>query len=138
MPKYKTQTNDLTEVIETGGGGKKLYMHKVGIYQTNTGFIVYTYDPTPKTKVKDYMKYMFNDADVTRYPCYPNQIPINGSSNIYVTPYLLGRTGDNPYFYEKFGRLIWNDATNSYDKVVYDENNLLEKNTSNVTVIEVQ
>ena len=31
MPKYKTQTNDLTEVIETGGGGGKLYVHQVKI-----------------------------------------------------------------------------------------------------------
>lgn len=29
MPKYKTQTNDLTEVIETGSGGSgKLYLHQ--------------------------------------------------------------------------------------------------------------
>ena len=27
MPKYKTQTNDLTEVIESGGAGK-LYLHQ--------------------------------------------------------------------------------------------------------------
>ena len=31
MPKYKTQTNDLTEVIEAGGGGGKLYVHQVKI-----------------------------------------------------------------------------------------------------------
>ena len=31
MPKYKTQTNDLTEVIETGGTGGKLNLHQVKI-----------------------------------------------------------------------------------------------------------
>ena len=31
MPKYKTQTNDLTEVIESDGGAGKLYVHQIKI-----------------------------------------------------------------------------------------------------------
>ena len=35
MPKYKTQTNDLTEVIEAGGGGGKLYMHTLKFFNSS-------------------------------------------------------------------------------------------------------
>ena len=51
MPKYKTQTNDLTEVIESGGGGGKLYRatYQITLDPTYTGittaiFSLYTYD----------------------------------------------------------------------------------------------
>ena len=38
MPKYKTQTNDLTEVIESGGAGK-LYLHTIN-FHNNNGVII--------------------------------------------------------------------------------------------------
>ena len=40
MPKYKTQTNDLTEVIEAGGGGGKLYMHILNFSQNGGADII--------------------------------------------------------------------------------------------------
>ena len=61
MPKYKTQTNDLTEIIETGGGGGNLYCHNIS-FKNNYGIVkdnnskslvtniimtLYTYDATP-------------------------------------------------------------------------------------------
>ena len=139
MPKYKTQTNDLTEVIEAGDGGRKLYMHNVGIYQGTLGFVVYTYDPTPKTKVKDYMKYMFNDTTISRYPAYFKQAPLNNDNNMYIAPFLQGRTGNDPYFHVRYGIAKWNNTTNTYDKITYRDTDVLENQVlDEVIVIEVQ
>ena len=55
MPKYKTHTNDLTEVIEAGGGGGKLYLHQftLPIYYSfvceNVIFNYYSTDDKPIT-----------------------------------------------------------------------------------------
>ena len=62
MPKYKTQTNDLTEVIEAGGEGSKLYIHSIR-FKGNSGNVTYHFmtdfilpTPTPYTGIQAYLK----------------------------------------------------------------------------------
>ena len=92
MPKYKTQTNDLTEVIESGGGGK-LYTHILRFYplgknelykdpETNNVVLsdVYLYficsSPTALSSWNDYYNLISNSLKID-YNCILNCVGFN-------------------------------------------------------------
>ena len=77
MPKYKTQTNDLTEVIESGDVSGKLYMHILKFGQADGTDIINEYgaqirnvyiyivcnSPTVLSSSSDYAKLLINNQE---------------------------------------------------------------------------
>ena len=123
MPKYKTQTNDLTEVIEAGGGGGKLYLHnimssKVGTFWNDTDWgypVLQLYcsrkEPfTTTDELKDYLKNSYETSDYsTLWPLTSSGIDKNLTTYTVINAYLNYHKGDNKF--ETTVKLIKNDGT---------------------------
>ena len=85
MPKYKTQTNDLTEVIEAGGGGGKLYLHAVN-FSSSTGIIK---TPEGTTLISSIILYIICSSPVilNSWADYQNLLTKNQTKNKIYIPF---------------------------------------------------
>lgn len=123
MPKYKTQTNDLTEVIEAGGGADKLYLHKItsskiGTFWNDTDWnypVLHLYcsrkEPfTTNDELKDYLKNSYETSDNgTLWQLTTNGIDKILTTYTVINAYLSYNKRNNNF--ETTVKLIKNDGT---------------------------
>ena len=91
MPKYKTQTNDLTEVIETGSSGSgKLYMHIIEINSVGNSIVE---DENHKNLIASINIYMICNSPIplNSWEDYSKSFPLDKSVNLlsnYLSQYV--------------------------------------------------
>ena len=90
MPKYKTQTNDLTEVIEAGGGSGKLYMHIIDLYSLGNSLVE---DDNNKNLIASVNIYMICNSPVPlkSWEDYSKSLPKNKNVRLlsnYISQYV--------------------------------------------------